>query len=266
MIGHQRPRGLSLPEVLVVLGIILLLLCLLFPSLSGAREQARRTLCSHNLRQWGMALHEYRDDHRDYLPCEGTFLPDPLTGASGVENSHAWYNALPPYLGLPSYREMEGANVRMKEMPELHLWVCPSKNLSNAYRSASGKNIFHYAMNDVLDGMGSPPNGSVDTPGFPDRGDAHLRVSAVLRTSTVLLFDIADNSMFGSPRQVATKYYRNAFNRRVAKFHGDYANLLFVDGNVASCTIDDLVSDRDNRRGRIVWNHPLLYWGYPPRR
>jgi len=40
--------------------------------------------------------------------------------------------------------------------------------------------------------------------------------------------------------------------------------VLYLSGAVRYCTTDDLVTDRDFRRGKIVWNHPSLYWGYRP--
>ncbi len=260
-------HGWSLTETLVVVAIILLLLAMLAPSLYMAKEHARRAMCANNLKQWGMAVQEYRDENSDFLPTEGTFLPDPITGQSGVLKPHAWYNALPPYLGLPAYKDLEGANVSIRELPELHVWICPSKNLSRLYKSESGMNQFHYGMNAVLDGFGAPPQGSADAPGFPDWGDEPIRAGALKRVaSAVLLFDVAPNSMFGSPRDVATKFYRDFRGVRPAKFHGDYAGMLYVDGGVTSCGIDDLVTGRDNRRGAIVWNHAQLYWGYSPRK
>ena len=52
--------------------------------------------------------------------------------------------------------------------------------------------------------------------------------------------------------------------RWYAKFHGDYANLLFLGGYVGHCVTDDLVTDRDSRHGDVIWTNPNLYWGYPP--
>jgi len=250
--------ALSLPEVLVVIAIIVLLLAILMPSVSAARERARRVLCAGNLRQWGLATHMYRADYNDSLPMEGTFL------AGGIERSGTWYNELPIYLGLPAYKDLEGANVAIRELPAMHVWICPSKNLTEAYKSSTGKNQFHYGMNQVLDGMGPQPGGSPDTPGFPDPIPARPvnAIQFLARPNTVLLFDIAPNSMRGSPRDVATQYWRDFNGGRPAKFHGDFANILYLHGGVTDCRTADLVVDHDNRFGRVIWNHPRFYWGY----
>lgn len=64
---HQvraRKLGFSLPEVLLVISIIGILVSILLPSLSRAREAARRTSCQSNLKQWGLACMMYADEER----------------------------------------------------------------------------------------------------------------------------------------------------------------------------------------------------------
>ena len=63
-----RGRGFSLLELLVVLAVTLLLTSLLLPALSQLRENAHRVICSSNLRQTGMAIVMYADDHNRSLP------------------------------------------------------------------------------------------------------------------------------------------------------------------------------------------------------
>ena len=256
---HQPARAFTLTEVLVVIAVIALLVAILFPSLGAARESARRVVCVNNLRQWGVALQLYRGDYNGYLPMEGTYI------GGGITKSGTWYNELPRYLNAPAYKDVEGANTAIKEFPNIDVWICPSKNLTDAFKSYSGKNQFHYGMNQVLDGMGTIDSPSRDTPDFLDvRGKPIRAVRFARHPHTVFMFDISPNSPAGSPRDVATEYQRTYQGRRVAKFHGDYANLLYLSGGVVNCKTDDLVTDRDFRRGEIVWYHPRLYWGYSP--
>lgn len=67
-----RPCGFTLIEVLVVVGIVALLIAILMPSLSGAREQARSAVCMSNLRQVGLGLATYTTEMRDWLAGPNT--------------------------------------------------------------------------------------------------------------------------------------------------------------------------------------------------
>jgi prepilin-type N-terminal cleavage/methylation domain-containing protein/prepilin-type processing-associated H-X9-DG protein len=102
--ARRRTQGFTLIEMLVTISIIVLLVGLLLPVLSGAREAAKRTVCLSNLRQIGGAITFYSDDHQGRIPEVQTIPVDPY--APTIMSELKQYLPQPEIWHCPSDREL----------------------------------------------------------------------------------------------------------------------------------------------------------------
>ncbi len=102
--AHKKFKAFTLVELLVVISILGLLMGLLVPCLSSAREQSRCVVCKSNLRNIGLALRLYLDDYEGKMPSA-----DPYPGRYGQNRQHWFMNsALMKNLGLKIERDSNG--------------------------------------------------------------------------------------------------------------------------------------------------------------
>ena len=146
-----RRRGFTLIELLVVIAIIAVLVALLLPAVQQAREAARRSQCKNNLKQIGLALHNY----------ESTFtrFPPSMAINPAVTSNSSWsiHGRISPYLdqsALYSQIDLQKSwsdpvNAAVVSGFRVPVYVCPSDSKVDIARTASGVNLFctNYGFN-----------------------------------------------------------------------------------------------------------------------
>lgn len=90
--------GFTLVELLVVIAIIGILVALLLPAVQAAREAARRTECTNNMKQLGLALHNYHDTHQSFPSGVLTDRPNNTGGCSSRPQTWGWLTFILPYM------------------------------------------------------------------------------------------------------------------------------------------------------------------------
>jgi prepilin-type N-terminal cleavage/methylation domain-containing protein len=103
MRSRLRNRGFTLIELLVVIAIIAILVALLLPAVQQAREAARRSTCKNNLKQIGLALHNYHESHKSF-PM-GTSMGPPRWAGN---NKGTWAIMILPFIDqAPVYKMID---------------------------------------------------------------------------------------------------------------------------------------------------------------
>ncbi|MEP3482578.1 MAG: DUF1559 domain-containing protein [Fuerstiella sp.] len=133
-------RGFTLIELLVVIAVIAILIALLLPAVQQAREAARRTSCKNNLKQVGLALHNYHDVHSILPPAfvvrdGATSLPrffdrDNHTGTWTIQILPFMEQA-PLYSNFNSSEGIGSATNQAVIRTELPMFKCPSDAFSD---------------------------------------------------------------------------------------------------------------------------------------
>lgn len=114
----KRRSGFTLIELLVVIAIIAILIALLLPAVQQAREAARRTQCKNNMKQIGLALHNYHDVYRMF-PSGWYSTPDGSGGDVNQIAAWSWTAMILPYMDqAPLFNLLDVGRTPMEEIFE----------------------------------------------------------------------------------------------------------------------------------------------------
>jgi prepilin-type N-terminal cleavage/methylation domain-containing protein len=234
-----RSRGFTLIELLVVIAIIAILIALLLPAVQQAREAARRTQCKNNLKQIGLAMHNYESTHNT-LPGLRNDWQTNVDGKSFVQRS--WSRSILPFLEQSALAERWDNNRHYHEEPNrglmastvLPMYRCPSTpgasirdhgppqdtswEAGDASRPLNASVVDYFVSSDV------PTWGNASIDG---QGDGMLP----FRTSSARLRDVTDGlsntammiESAGSPDIYMAGYQRDNTGRTTGAWMGHWA-------------------------------------------
>jgi len=160
----RQLQAFTLIELLVVIAIIAVLIALLLPAVQAAREAARRAQCVNNLKQIGLALHNYHSTVSSFPWNQNTYnnlYPNPSTpNAGGNDDGNSWsalalmlpyveqtgvYNAINFSFGFNEFGGPNGLDDPIQRTAiniTIASFICPSDNGKgrNSYRASNGTN------------------------------------------------------------------------------------------------------------------------------
>jgi prepilin-type N-terminal cleavage/methylation domain-containing protein/prepilin-type processing-associated H-X9-DG protein len=211
---RARKQGFTLIELLVVIAIIAILAAILFPVFAKAREKARTSSCSSNLKQIGMGYLQYVQDYDEML-CRAWQGAANAASIPGVQ--WKWMDSISPY-------------VKSEQV-----FDCPSDgDRAGKYLFSSGTSYGSYGTSAAYYNMSYTLN--------------MKSLADIVEPASTLWVSETENNAFeiawaDIPAQPSiTQGARNRILRQIEERHAEKVNVLYCDGHVKTIGLDALTA------------------------
>jgi prepilin-type N-terminal cleavage/methylation domain-containing protein/prepilin-type processing-associated H-X9-DG protein len=205
---RSQTRGFTLIELFVVIGVIAVLLALLTPAVQHSRDAARMTHCKNNLKQLGLAFHNYHDATKTFPPGWTQHHPQP-----GLQTRYGWSVLVLPYVDqIALYKRLDFSTQTGKPLEtfqtQIPTYRCAEDPSAGVNSSRGEFGTLNYSVNFgpeapprfVENGLAEFWPGQLPTP-LKTNGLAHLNSKIGVRDildGTSNTFMIGERSATGS--------------------------------------------------------------------
>jgi len=209
MIMRSR-KAFTLIELLVVIAIIAILMAILFPVLSKAKEQGKRIVCLGNLRQLTLAWNLYADDYDGRIVNGNAHVKSPENPGPWVEQETSWPASDP---SNPNDQRINGIKngTLFRYIKNVKLYRCPT--------GVRGE-VLTYAIVDRMNGHNE----------MTDQTGKRLTLRTDIRPNPTMQIVFIDEGL-ATPASWTVWYYEELWWDKITCRHGDGTNFGFADGH-----------------------------------